>query len=347
MKRVFSVLFIFSLGACTTEIIERSERRPPTAANELQTVSLNARLSQSATTYSSAYGGATNVDASLYELRYIVEAWTREATPRLAARQYRIVESNFTTTSASFSLQLAPARLYDLLVWADFVAQGTTESAAATADNYYQTNDGHEAWEIVDDPTCDRGLRHVVLKSSNTYNVNNDARDAYCSVSTLDLSTVTQEEGFSSSLSLTLTRPFGKLRTLGFYDESNLTQITKWQMKYDVATLPAAYDVAGDSVIPSETVAVGSWYPVRDVDYEDITIASTTYHSCLLMACDYLFPTTGLALTLRGYDATNTLVGEQSFTDAAIRRNRITNIVGSIFFVSVDGINISISDELH
>jgi len=333
-----------SIFACTTEVIE-GYNVPEDAASV--PVSISAGLLNAPQSYASDKGGATNLDTGQYELRYIAEVWTRDATPRLAARQYRIVTKNFTSTNVSFSVKLPSERLYDLLVWADFVAQGTPEATAAAADNYYQTNDGHSVADIIADPTCDRGLRHVALKSSYTYDINNDARDAYCNAATLDLSAVTAGSNYSPSSTLTLTRPFGKLRVVGVYDESNFSKVAKWQMKYDTA-LPAAYNVLSQSVIAGETVAVGSWYPVRPVVTEDVVINATAISDALVMALDYLFPTTGLAFTMRGFDSgDNAFGGNQSFTGVTIQRNRITNYSGGIFLVDLSNITFSMSDYIN
>jgi len=327
------------MGSCSTEALEGAHGQ-----EDAMPVIISATLPR-ARTYATDNGGATNVDTAQYELRYIAEIWTQDAIPQLAARQYRIVTKDFTSANVSFDVRLAAGRIYDVLIWADFVAQGTTEETAASADNYYQTNDGHSMEEIVSDPSCERGLRHVALKASYSYDVNNDARDAYCTAATLDLRAITIGNSTSTSTSITLTRPFGKLRVIGVYDESSLLRPAKWQMKYDVSTLPAAYNVLSQSVIADETVAVGSWYPVRPVVTEDVVINTTAISGALVMAYDYIFPTTGLAFTMRGYDVgNNALGGSQSFTDVTIQRNRITNYCGSLFFASVSDITVSMTD---
>jgi len=346
MKSILtSLILAASIVACTTEVIE-GYNVPEEAASV--PVSISAGLLNAPQSYASDKGGATNLDTGQYELRYIAEIWTQDAIPQLAARQYRIVTKDFTSANVSFDVRLAAGRIYDVLIWADFVAQGTTEETAAAADNYYQTNDGHSMEEIVADPSCERGLRHVALKGSYSYDVNNDARDAYCTAATLDLRAITIGNSTSTSTSITLTRPFGKLRVIGVYDESSLLRPAKWQMKYDVSTLPAAYNVLSQSVIAGETVAVGSWYPVRPVVTEDVVINATAISDALIMALDYLFPTTGLAFTMRGFDSgDNAFGGNQSFTGVTIQRNRITNYSGGIFLVDLSNITFSMSDYIN
>ncbi|MBQ8204640.1 MAG: hypothetical protein IJZ78_02350, partial [Alistipes sp.] len=151
-------------------------------------VTLNVALPDDATRAAgtdSAQGGVKNVDKSQYDIRYILEVYDENG---VLAKERMAHTTDATTTS--FSFRLVPGRAYNFVIWADFVLNGTE------ADLHYNTNEGNG------------GLRKVeVIKDK--WDVIDESRDAYTDVVTV--------HNFSSAAdipTITLTRPFAKLRVV-------------------------------------------------------------------------------------------------------------------------------------
>ncbi len=184
MKKLLALaLVVFGLAACQTE-----PEGINVDANGEAAVTLNVALPDDATRAAgtdSAKGAIGNVDMSKYDIRYILEVYDEDG--RLA--KDRMVETS-DETSAAFSFRLVPGRPYNFVVWADFVLNGTED------DLHYNTNEGNG------------GLRKVeVIKTQ--WDVIDESRDAYTDVVTV--------HNFSSAAdipTITLTRPFAKLRVV-------------------------------------------------------------------------------------------------------------------------------------
>ncbi len=149
-------------------------------------VTLNVALPDDATRAAgkdSAKGGVYNVDMSQYDIRYILEVYDENG---VLAKERMAHTTDATTTS--FSFRLVPGRAYNFVVWADFVLEGK-----GTADYHYDTA---------------AGLDEVKVKMAN-WSVIDESRDAYTDVATV--------HNFSSTAdipTITLTRPFAKLRVV-------------------------------------------------------------------------------------------------------------------------------------
>ncbi len=184
MKKLLALaLVVFGLAACQTE-----PEGINVDANGEAAVTLNVALPDDATRAAgadSAKGAIGNVDMSKYDIRYILEVYDEDG--RLA--KDRMVETSDETTAA-FSFRLVPGRAYNFVVWADFVENGKK------TDLHYNTNEGNG------------GLRKVeVIKTQ--WDVIDESRDAYTDVVTV--------HNFSSAAdipTITLTRPFAKLRVV-------------------------------------------------------------------------------------------------------------------------------------
>ena len=135
-------------------------------------------------------GGALNVKSGEYDLRYILEVYTKDDTPVRVYRKAVIVPDNFSTTDVTFTLRLV-AKKYDFVFWADFVSEGSTED---TDGLYYDT-----------DPLTQIKYKDgkVTLSTLAT-----EAIDAYCHVEEVDLSKNQNISGIK------LPRPFAKIRLL-------------------------------------------------------------------------------------------------------------------------------------
>ena len=149
----------------------------------------------------SAFGAIdflTDADWANYDLRYILEVYNANedgtGTPIYRERMVNCLDKYAPTT---FALRLVPNREYKFVVFADFVAEGNaelTEPAAklAIADLYYNTAD----------------LRNVTaITTEQTWGAMNEIRDAYFVTENVEITT-----GLNKTL--TLTRPFAKLRVI-------------------------------------------------------------------------------------------------------------------------------------
>ncbi len=149
----------------------------------------------------SAFGAIdflTDADWANYDLRYILEVYAANdngtGTPIYRERLVNCLDRYAPTT---FALRLVPNRDYKFVVFADFVAEGNaelTEPAAKLAikDLYYNTAD----------------LRKVTaITTEQTWGAMNEIRDAYFITKNVTVTTGLNE-------TLTLTRPFAKLRVI-------------------------------------------------------------------------------------------------------------------------------------
>ena len=138
----------------------------------------------------SAFGAIdffNDADWANYDLRYILEVYDAndngDGEPIYRERLVNYLEKYAPTT---FDLRLVPNREYKFVVFADFVEQGSKD------DLYYDTTD----------------LRNITAKTdAEGWNAMNEARDAYFVSKNLEVETSLRE-------TLTLTRPFAKLRVI-------------------------------------------------------------------------------------------------------------------------------------
>ena len=144
----------------------------------------------------SAFGAIdfmNDADWDNYDLRYILEVYDAndEGTGEPIYRE-RLVKCLDKYAPTQFDLRLVPNRDYKFVVFADFVAEGSAEAKDKIADLYYNTAD----------------LRNIsAITTQPTWNAMNEVRDAYFVSKNLSVNTSLNE-------TLTLTRPFAKLRVI-------------------------------------------------------------------------------------------------------------------------------------
>ena len=148
-----------------------------------------------------------------YDLRYTLEIYEvlqngSDSTISNAPIYKRLIKTvdRYSEESINFNLQVVPNRTYLFVVWADFVAEGTTD------DLFYNTAD----------------LRAISRKEGYAHTAMEEALDAYHIVS---VETIKR----SATLDLTLVRPMAKLRVVAIdYDEiSNYSTPTNVSVKFD------------------------------------------------------------------------------------------------------------------
>lgn len=140
-----------------------------------------------------------DADWAMYDVRYILEVYDKDddgtGEPIYLERLVNCLDKYAAT---NFTLRLVPEREYKFVLFADFVADGNHTKVEpadklAIADWYYDTAD----------------LRNITIKSdADGFNAMNEARDAYFASKNLTISAT----GLNQSI--TLTRPFAKLRVI-------------------------------------------------------------------------------------------------------------------------------------
>jgi formylglycine-generating enzyme required for sulfatase activity len=305
---------------------------------------LNVGIPKAITTYASNNGGATNVDADDYDLRYIVEVWSKDASPVLIARRSQTVAKDFKTTEAVFNLHLPPAN-YDFVFWADFVDEG------ATKDKFYKTSasTGSDEEDVeASAAAVGTGLTAIeILPTGTDYpNVCNDARDAFYATKTFDLTSASVTE------KITLKRPFGKFRLvskslLDTFDFDIDDYTAKLEYVRSTTSLPAGFNAKTGAVDVSKTLPPAAAGYTNAIVKEDVVAGGTTYKNAAVVLYDYVFAPSGQVVDFDAtvYQNTSTQVSKLQLASIPISENKLTTIlVDNIFGGSAANFTIIVDD---
>ena len=242
----------------------------------------------------SGIGAIGNLDLENdWDIRYILEVYDSNGV----LAKTRIVNREDENTETTFSLRLIPGRKYRFVVWADFIP----ESQVGEGDYHYNTNDIH----------CIL-LNHAQL-------LNDESRDAYTGYVDVD------NFKSSSSISLTLKRPFAKLRVVTTDMAHLYTQLVSSKVVYTskIYTQFNAYEskkIEGSEVSGLEKTVVYS-----DYDYSE-TGDKTLF-------ADYFFGSEDdrVMFTLDVTDNTSYDIPTVNFnTNIPVNRNHLTTVKGNI-----------------
>lgn len=255
-----------------------------------------------------------------YDLRYIFEVYdvTENYENLDNPIKQRLVKTYNTYEPTSFELRLIPNRKYKFVVWADFVAEGTT----------------------ID-------LNYNTAKLSNISRLGyvspmEEAQDAYFVQKDIFVESAINE-------SLTLTRPFGKIRVIATdIDEVNLNSTpSRVEAKfYNHPTFFSLNALTGEAeneikeVTYAYTIEKGKPY---STGYDTEACNQTLF-------ADYIFAQPAadgaqeVNFTMTIYDQNNRVIREHDFnTQIPLKRNRLTTIVGNILTTTTE-FNITIDD---
>ena len=288
---------------------------------------ITAGIPSGITTYSptdgnafSHLGGANNVDATQYDLRYILEVYDGET---LAYRDVQSVDENFTAATVNFNARLL-AKSYTFVLWADFVNEGSVENLYYNADNLKEIS-----------------YTETVRNDVNT--LSTDIADAYSANKVIDLSTSSKSE------SITLTRPFGKIRLLATdKDIANKVPETPVSVKLDFGSVqfPSCFnalkgDVTGE--IEIETITTSAVL-------ENATSAdgSMEYDGAYLLGYVYAFASTPQAaypidVTVYSDDAAANQIGHRELTNIPVSANKLTTVIGN-FYSNEGNLEVKVED---
>ena len=255
-----------------------------------------------------------------YDLRYIFEVYdvTENYEDLDNPIKQRLVKTYNTYEPTSFELRLIPNRKYKFVVWADFVAEGTTTD-----------------------------LNYNTAKLSNISRLGyvapmKEAQDAYFVQKDIFVESTINE-------SLTLTRPFGKIRVIATdIDEVNLNSTpSRVEAKfYNHPTFFSLNALTGEAeneikeVTYAYTIEKGKPY---STGYDAEACNQTLF-------ADYIFAQPAadgaqeVNFTMTIYDQNDRVIREHDFnTQIPLKRNRLTTLVGNILTTTTE-FNITIDD---
>lgn len=270
-------------------------------------------------------GGAVNVDHTKYDLRYILEVYTKDQTPVRVYRKTVIVPDNFTTTDVTITARLV-AKTYDFVFWADFVPEGSGED---TEGLHYDTDQ----------------LTSVSYKEGTALKeLASEAIDAYCHVEEVDLSKNQNISGIK------LHRPFGKIRLLATdkltegVDQDEYPDKTKVDFKG--VTVPASFNVLTG-------LALDDKLTVKDITgtsiLEDASVAGIEYPGSYLLGYYYIFAADGntsYAMDVTTYDQNSIQMGVRNLSQIPVQKNKLTTVIGN-FYTNEGTLQIIVEDPFE
>ena len=252
----------------------------------------------------SAKGAVDNGIIGEYDVRYTLEVY--DANGALAKEAQHTVKA----ASTSFELRLIPGRHYRFVVWADFVK---CNAAGEVTLAYYDVTD----------------LTNVTL--TGTHNAMNESRDAYTAV--FNTAEERDKDVFSSAstIKMTLTRPFAKLRvvTNDMNEIKSYSTLQSATVKYTTPiytgfnALDAKVTGATESNVEKTVVFTNDAYK-----YE----GEPTVDGVQTLFADYIFGTeTGtVQFTLDVADDVAVLPQVAFNTAIPVKRNYLTTIYGPV-----------------
>ena len=325
-KLLFSLAFI---GAMLTSCVNNAEI--DYSGKEAVDVVLGINVPELAmsrageTDMNSGLGAIDNFSADeweKYDLRYIFEVY--DVTPGYEDLnnpiKQRLVKTYDEYQSTQFELRLIPNRTYKFVVWADFVDEDT-----------------------------DTDLNYNTTTLSNITRMGNaspmdESMDAYFIQKDIAISNELSE-------SLTLTRPFGKIRVIATdIDEVNIgsTPAKVEATFYNHPIFTSLNALTGMTETTTETVTY-SYSIAKDAPYTEGYDSETSYQT---LFADYIFAQSAeengaqeVNFKMAVKSADDRLIREQDFnTQIPLERNKLTTLIGNLLTTTTE-FNITIDDN--
>ena len=256
----------------------------------------------------SALGAIDNgIDMNAYDIRFMLEVY--DANGDLAKDRMTVTGDE---TSASFSLRLVPGREYKFVAWADFVINGTEDNL------HYNTNN----------------LANIQL--IGTQNLNDESRDAYTAYEVINYSN-------TANISLTLTRPFAKLRVVTTDMKELYSGLTEAKVNY-TSKLYTSFNAL--TATPGDLTAVGE----KTIAYSADNAYSNEQPDAdgkMTLFADYFFGSENDAVkfTLDLKDGTTETIPQIVFnTNIPVQRNYLTTVMGPIL-TDANSVTVTIDDD--
>ena len=235
-------------------------------------------------------------------MRYILQVYI-DNEPAIRCVKYG------NTKSMEFSPLLVPNRNYKFVVWADVVTNG-----AQDIDNHYNTTN----------------LEKITLLGD--WNAMDESRDAFTGVAT--------ENNFAcdSPVTISLTRPFAKLRIVATDKANATTKPVKGRVEYTTSHRVAFNAVEGKAAEAS--VNKEHIYSIDTYSDDTNSISDLTLFSDYFLAENDII---SLKFTIYADEAMNTQIGkEYTINNIVVKRNSLTTIKGEI--LTGGGVRISVDD---
>ena len=239
-KSLFHLALTLCIGlfaACSQEDV-----LSPSNGGE-ETVSVSAQLPGSIANTRALPGAAAD-----HQLRCILEVWDKADNGQLITRIEKLA-SEATDGKLSFAFTVPTATNYQCLLWADFVA---TDAGTST------TGDGNTLY--TDKYYTTTNLKAIDFKATDAALFNNVSTDAFCGV--------VDKNGTTSTLSVTLKRPFTKVTLKDNSDYIN--DCASWGVEYNT---PSGYNIA-----------TGLTTATKPVKATGLTSADKTWFSTFIFA---------------------------------------------------------------
>ena len=253
-----------------------------------------------------------------YDLRYMLEVYdVSEGYENLNTPvKQRMVQTFDEYQETTFELRLIPNRTYKFVVWADFVLQGTEEDL-----NYNTAN-----------------LKEITR--TGYVSPMDECMDAYFVQKDIEVTT-------TLSSTLTLTRPFGKIRVIA--TDAHEVNIGSTPSKVDVTFYnhPTFFSLnALSGAVETEVDTVTYSYDItKEAPYTEGYDAEACNQT---LFADYIFADTdaqetNFVLTVWGEDGR--VIREHDFnTQIPLKRNHLTTIMGNLLTTATE-FNVSIDDN--
>lgn len=258
-----------------------------------------------------------------YDIRYILEVY--DATQgfenyETPVRQ-RVVETYDSYQEASFELRLIPDRTYKFVVWADLVEQGSK------ADLNYNTE----------------SLSNITRTDAAAAKVMDESMDAYFIAKDILI-----EDGRSHTL--TLTRPFGKLRviTTDISDVNIGTTASKVNVTfYNHPVFVSLNAITGDAETTAETVTY-SYAISKGAPYTegyDADQGHQTLFADYIFAKHQVYGAQEINFKMEVVDQNDRRIRSHDFnTQIPLERNKLTTLIGNMLVASTEFI-VSVDDN--
>ena len=296
MKAKFLVLvaLVLGLASCQTNFIDGVEVDANGEAAVTLQVGLPEDVTRAVSNANSGIGaiGNLNLDTD-WDIRYILEVYDSNGT--LAKK--RMINREDADVTTTFQLRLIPGRQYRFVAWADFIPQ----SQDGEGDYHYNTNDLH----------CIL-LNHAQL-------LNDESRDAYTGYVDVD------NFKSSSSISLTLKRPFAKLRVVTTDMAHLYTKLVSSTVEYTSKIYTQFNAYKSEKIAGSEISGLKKTVMYSEYDYSE-TGDKTLF-------ADYFFGSEDdrVMFTLDVTDNTSYDIPTVNFnTNIPVNRNHLTTVKGNI-----------------
>ena len=274
-----------------------------------------------------------------YDLRYILEIYevkteenaTTTSDEPIYERQV-LTTDRYDSKGVNFKMQLVPNRTYKFVIWADFVKQGRTE------DLHYDTTDLHAI-------SRKQSVAHIAME---------ETLDAYHISATKKIRN-------STNISLTLKRPFAKLRVVAI-DHNEIVGYstpTNVVVKFDTEHNPIYKTFnAINNEISNNCTTHEYEYSVNPAPYKEYSATTDNDENVtgLVLFSDYILAqreiTEGekneqpVSFSMEIYDENNAPIRSVNFeTQIPICRNYLTTIVGNLL-TKKETIIVNINDTL-